>query len=111
VADIISTVLDGIQHIETCWAMPPSLPYAVYHDRATRRGADLYNGITEHNITIELYAQKPAEDLEALIEQVIAELGATSKKQMGQVMGALGKATGGNFDKPAAAKIVGAKLA
>ena len=43
--------------------------------------------------------------------QVIAELGATSKKQMGRVMGALGKATGGNFDKPAAAKIVGAKLA
>ena len=68
-ADIISTVLDGIQHIETCWAMPPSLPYAVYHDRATRRGADLYNGITEHNITIELYAQNPAEDLEALIEE------------------------------------------
>ncbi|MCI7553743.1 MAG: hypothetical protein MSA23_07510 [Collinsella sp.] len=29
---------------------------------------------------------------------------------MGQVMGALGKATGGNFDKPAAAKIVGGKL-
>ncbi|MCI6967983.1 MAG: hypothetical protein MR723_02315 [Collinsella sp.] len=26
-------------------------------------------------------------------------------------MGALGKATGGNFDKPAAAKIVGGKLA
>ena len=68
-ADIIPTVLDGIQHIETCWAMPPSLPYAVYHDRTTRRGADLYNGITEHNITIELYAQMPAEDLEALIER------------------------------------------
>ena len=34
-----------------------------------------------------------------------------TKKQMGQVMGALGKATGGNFDKPAAAKIVGARLA
>ena len=66
-ADIIPTVLDGIQHIETCWAMPPSLPYAVYHDRTTRRGADLYNGISEHNITIELYAQKPAEDLEPLI--------------------------------------------
>lgn len=56
-------------------------------------------------------AQVSGEELEALIEQVIAELGATSKKQMGQVMGALGKATGGNFDKPAAAKIVGAKLA
>ena len=58
-----------------------------------------------------LPAQVSGEELEALIEQVIAELGATSKKQMGQVMGALGKATGGNFDKPAAAKIVGARLA
>ena len=58
-----------------------------------------------------LPAQVSGEELEALIEQVIAELGATSKKQMGQVMSALGKATGGNFDKPAAAKIVGAKLA
>ena len=57
-----------------------------------------------------LPAQVSGEELEALIDQVIAELGATSKKQMGQVMGALGKATGGNFDKPAAAKIVGAKL-
>lgn len=37
--------------------------------------ADLYNGITEHNITIELYAQKPAEDLEALIEQRLDALG------------------------------------
>ena len=45
-----------------------------------------------------LPAQVSGEELEALIEQVIAELGATSKKQMGQVMGALGKATGGNFD-------------
>lgn len=41
-----------------------------------------------------LPAQVSGEELEALIEQVIAELGATSKKQMGQVMGALGKATG-----------------
>ncbi len=57
-----------------------------------------------------LPAQVSGEELEALIEQVIAELGATSKAD-GQVMGALGKATGGNFDKPAAAKIVGAKLA
>ena len=36
-----------------------------------------------------LPAQVSGEELEALIEQVIAELGATSKKQMGQVMGAL----------------------
>lgn len=57
-----------------------------------------------------LPAQVSGDELEALIEKTIAELGATSKKDMGKVMGALGKATNGNFDKPAAAKIVGSKL-
>ena len=66
--------------------------------------------LIEQVIARNLRGQQALQDLD-LIEQVIAELGATSKKQMGQVMGALGKATGGNFDKPAAAKIVGARLA
>ncbi len=55
--------------------------------------------------------QVAGEELVELIEKTIAELGATSKKDMGRVMGALGVATGGNFDKPAAAKEVGARLA
>ncbi len=46
----------------------------------------------------------------ALIEEKIAELGASSKKDMGKVMGALTAATDGNFDKAAAAKEVGARL-
>ena len=41
-----------------------------------------------------------------LIEETIEKLGATSKKDMGKVMGAITKATGGNFDKAAAAKII-----
>ena len=45
-----------------------------------------------------------------LIDKKIAELGATSKKDMGKVMGALTAATGGNFDKAAAAKEVGSRL-
>lgn len=57
-----------------------------------------------------LPAQVTGDELVDLIEKTIAELGATSKKQMGQVMGALTKATGGNFDKPLAAKEVGARL-
>ena len=57
-----------------------------------------------------LPAQVTGDELVALIEKTIAELGATSKKQMGQVMGALTKATGGNFDKPLAAKEVGAPM-
>ena len=58
-----------------------------------------------------LPAQLSGDALVALIEQTITELGATTKKDMGRVMGALTKATGGNFDKPAAAKEVGARLA
>lgn len=58
-----------------------------------------------------LPAQVSGDELVALIEKTIAELGATTKKNMGRVMGALGAATGGNFDKPAAAKEVGARLA
>ena len=49
-------------------------------------------------------------DLEKLADSLIAELGATSKRDMGKVMGALTKSTNGNFDKPAAAAYVGSKL-
>ena len=55
--------------------------------------------------------QVSGEALVTLIEQTIAELDATSKKDMGRVMGALAKATNGNFDKPAAAQEVGKRLA
>lgn len=58
-----------------------------------------------------LPAQLSGEALVALIEQTIAEVGATTRKDMGRVMGALNKATGGNFDKAAAAKEVGSRLA
>ena len=53
--------------------------------------------------------QLSGDALIALIEEKIAELGASSKKDMGKVMGALTAATGGNFDKAAAAKEVGAR--
>ena len=50
-------------------------------------------------------------ELEELVTATIAETGATSKKDMGRIMGALTKATGGNFDKAQAAKLLGEKLA
>ncbi|MGN0286548.1 MAG: GatB/YqeY domain-containing protein [Atopobiaceae bacterium] len=49
-------------------------------------------------------------DLEALADQLLQQLGATTKRDMGKVMGALNKATNGNFDKPAAAAYLGRKL-
>ena len=55
--------------------------------------------------------QLSGDALIALSDEKIAELGASSKKDMGKVMGALTAATGGNFDKAAAAKEVGARLA
>lgn len=54
--------------------------------------------------------QVSGEALAELIGTVLAETGASTKKEMGRVMGALTQATGGNFDKAAAAKILGEKL-
>ena len=55
--------------------------------------------------------QVSGEELFALIDTVLAETGAASKKEMGRVMGELTKRTGGNFDKAAAAAGVGKRLA
>lgn len=57
-----------------------------------------------------LPAQLSGDALVELIERTIAEVDAATRKDMGKVMGALNKATGGNFDKAAAAKEVGARL-
>ena len=57
-----------------------------------------------------LPAQLSGDELIALIDKVLADTGAVSKKEMGKVMGELTKATGGNFDKAAAAKVLGARL-
>lgn len=54
--------------------------------------------------------QLSGDALEGLVDEVIAALGAASKRDMGKVMGELGKRTGGNFDKATAAKLVGARL-
>lgn len=54
--------------------------------------------------------QVSGEALSALIDEVMAETGASSKKDMGRIMGELTKRTGGNFDKAAAAKELGSKL-
>ena len=54
--------------------------------------------------------QLAGDELVALVEKTIAELGATTKREMGKVMGALTAATGGNCDKAQAAKEVGSRL-
>lgn len=62
---------------------------------------------------LEEYLPKQIEgaELSALIDTVLSETGASTKKEMGRVMGELTRRTGGNFDKAAAAKELGGKLA
>lgn len=68
--------------------------------------------LTEQVAILEGYLpeQVSGEALIALIEKTLAETGASTKKDMGRVMGALTQATGGNFDKAAAAKELGSRL-
>lgn len=69
--------------------------------------------LTEQVKILEEYLPKQVsgEELLALIDEVLAETGATTKKEMGRVMGALTQKTGGNFDKAAAAKELQGRLA
>lgn len=57
-----------------------------------------------------LPSQLEGDDLEVLVKKIIADGGYTTKREMGQVMGALTKETGGNFDKAGAAKLAGSLL-
>ena len=68
--------------------------------------------LTEQVAILEGYLPKQVEgeELIALIDAVLADTGAATKKDMGRVMGELTKRTGGNFDKAAAAKELGSKL-
>lgn len=49
--------------------------------------------------------------LEQLIAKLVVETGATTKRDLGKVMGALNGATGGNFDKSYAARYLQGLLA
>lgn len=62
---------------------------------------DRTDTLTEQVKILEEYLPKQVsgEELSALIGEVLAETGATTKKEMGRVMGALTQKTGGNFDK------------
>lgn len=50
-------------------------------------------------------------ELEVLVDEVLKETGAATKKEMGRVMGTLTQKTGGNFDKAGAAKLLQQRLA
>ena len=68
--------------------------------------------LTEQVAILESYLpeQLSGDALAGLVDEVIAETGASSKKDMGKVMKELTVKTGGNFDKALAAQLVGTKL-
>ena len=70
------------------------------------------DALTEQVAILEGYLPKQVsgEELATLIDAVLADTGAATKKEMGRVMGELTKRTGGNFDKAAAAQQLGSKL-
>ncbi|MEA5019807.1 MAG: GatB/YqeY domain-containing protein [Gordonibacter sp.] len=69
--------------------------------------------LTEQVAILEEYLpqQVSGDELVSLIIEVLTETGATTKKDMGRVMGSLTQKTAGNFDKAAAAKELGQRLA
>ena len=68
--------------------------------------------LTEQVTILESYLPKQVEgaELTALIDEVLDKTGASTKKDMGRVMGALTQKTSGNCDKAAAAKELGQRL-
>ena len=46
----------GLPFAACAFNNPPDGTYAVYTEQITRRGADLMNCITEHDVTVEVYA-------------------------------------------------------
>ena len=50
--------------------------------------------------------QLDGEELKAMVLEVVEQTGASVKKDMGKVMGALNQRTGGNFNKAAAAQLL-----
>lgn len=54
IADILEET--GLPFAACAFNNPPCETYAVYNEEITRRGADLMNCITEHDISIEVYA-------------------------------------------------------
>ena len=52
----------GLPFTACAFNNPPDDTYAVYNEEITRRGADLVNCITEHEVTIEVYAYDFADE-------------------------------------------------
>lgn len=71
----------GIKYKETRFKSPPKTTFAVYNDDIDVRGADNYNLIEEHGVTIELYESEIDKDSEARIEAQLDDFGLEYRKE------------------------------
>ena len=67
----VAGFVEGETFEETQFISPPRTTYAVYHDSFTRRGADGFNLLKEHDYTIELYSDFPDLEAESRIEEAL----------------------------------------
>ncbi len=72
--------VEGETFKETRFLKPPKDTYAVFNDSFTRRGADGFNLIRDHEYTIELYSYVPDPDAESRIEESFDKLGLEYEK-------------------------------
>lgn len=73
--------VEGETFKETRFISPPNQTFAIYNDSYTRRGADNFNAIYEHDLTIELYEPRPDKDAEQRLEQQLDAFGLEFDKQ------------------------------
>lgn len=80
---MVTTILtaSGIDFRQTRFPKPPKGTYAVYMDDVTAGGADGYNCIFTHDITVELYEAAPDPDAEKALEAELDAAGLEWTKQ------------------------------
>lgn len=70
----------GMKIAEESFSKPPALPYIVFKDETTVRGADYKNSIADRNISAELYSKTIDNVAEQKIENLLNEKAIEYKK-------------------------------
>lgn len=65
----------GLPTADTVFTKPQKLPFAIFIDKQTTDGDDFHTQIIEHDLTVELYAEKIDREHEAMLEALFAKQG------------------------------------
>jgi len=63
----------GMKVSENYFSNPPALPYIIFSDTMSVKGADSRNCLLDRSITVELYSKKIIEEKEKIIENLLNE--------------------------------------